>query len=45
MKAYLDNLKRNYFDQGLNTTEDIARKYLGYSDTSSWIKGVNGCKK
>jgi len=45
MKSYLDNLKRNYFDQGLNTTEDIARKYLGYSDTSSWIKGVNGCKK
>lgn len=45
MKSYLDNLQRNYFDQGLNTTEQIARKYLGYSDTSSWIAGVNGCKK
>lgn len=45
MHGFLDNLQRNYFDQGLNTTESIARKYLGYADTAGWIKGVNGCKK
>ena len=45
MNAYLKNLKNNYFDKGLNSVETIARKYLGYDDTASWINGVKGCMK
>ena len=40
MDAYLTNLKENYFDQGYNTVESMARKYLGYDDTSNWIDKV-----
>ena len=43
MDAYLNNLKKNYFDQGLTSVESMARKYLGYDNTSSWINGVYGC--
>ena len=44
MDAYLLNLKKNYFDQGLVTVEDICAKYVGnYSE--SWVKGVKGCRK
>lgn len=43
MDAYLSNLKRNYFDQGLQTPEEISRKYLGYNDNGSWTNGVKGC--
>ena len=45
MDAYLNNLKTNYFDQGLNSVDDMARKYLGYDDIGEWVKGVNGCMK
>ena len=45
MNAYLDNLKKNYFDMGLNTVDSMARKYLGYSSTSHWIKNVKACMK
>lgn len=45
MKAYLENLKKNYIDQNLTTPEACARKYLGYDDNGSWIKGVYGCMK
>ena len=43
MDAYLDNLKRNYFDMGYNSVDGMARKYLGYDATSHWISGVKGC--
>ena len=43
MDAYLSNLKRNYFDQGLNSPESISSKYLGYQDDGSWTNGVKGC--
>lgn len=43
MDAFLNNLKKNYFDQGYSSVEGMARKYLGYDDTSNWIKGVKGC--
>ena len=43
MDAYLRNLKDNYFDQGLTTVDSMARRYLGYDNTSKWIKGVKGC--
>ena len=46
MNAYLNNLKSNYFDQGLNSVESISRKYLGYEDVSrNWTNGVYGCMK
>lgn len=45
MDAYLSNLKKNYFDMGLNTVESLARKYLGYDDTSHWISSVHKCMK
>ena len=43
MNAYLDNLKRNYFDMGYTSVDGMARKYLGYDNTAPWIKGVKGC--
>ncbi|MBR6113280.1 MAG: hypothetical protein IKP79_02080 [Bacilli bacterium] len=47
MDAFLQNLKKNYFDQGMNEIDGkFARKYVGdYSSDhlSSWVKGVKGC--
>lgn len=44
MRAYLENLKRNYIDLGLTTPEACAKKYLGYVDESgNWVNGVYGC--
>ena len=47
MDAFLENLKKNYFDQGMNEIDGkFARKYVGdYSNDhlSSWISGVKGC--
>ena len=43
MDAYLNNLKENYFDVGLNSVDSMARKYLGYDNTSHWISQVKGC--
>lgn len=40
IRGYLDNLNKNYFSQGLNTPETIARKYTGHSGTE-WITKVN----
>lgn len=37
--SYLEGLKRNYFDQGLNTPDTIARKYTGYYG-SPWASKV-----
>ena len=42
MDAYLQNLKSNYFDQGLTTPEAMSRKYLGYDDGGHWISCVYG---
>lgn len=45
MNAYLQNLKKNYFDIGLDSVESIARKYLGYDNTSNWIRSVKSNMK
>ncbi len=39
--GFMENLYTNYYAKGLTTTDTIARKYLGYSDTSKWIRAVN----
>lgn len=40
IRGFLDNLNKNYFSQGLNTPETIARKYTGHTGTE-WINKVN----
>lgn len=40
IRGFLDNLNKNYFSQGLNTPETIARKYTGHAGTE-WIIKVN----
>lgn len=37
--SYLEGLKRNYYDYGLNTPDTIARKYTGYYG-SPWASKV-----
>lgn len=47
IKAYLNNLKKNYYDQGLNTPETIQPKYAPSfeNDGDAWVKNVYGCMK
>ena len=41
MDAYLNNLKKNYFDKGLNSIESIAPSYKGKQyDPSEYIRNV-----
>ncbi|MBQ7140447.1 MAG: glucosaminidase domain-containing protein [Bacilli bacterium] len=41
IRGFLDNLNKNYFSQGLNTPETIARKYTGHAGTEWTIKVNN----
>ena len=45
--AYLNNLNKNYFSQGLNTPETIQPKYAPSfeNDGEAWINNVYGCMK